>query len=47
LVGKKKFTIKKKKFKKKIPAIILSDNIALRPMDFGPKNFKKKLPANK
>jgi hypothetical protein len=41
LIGKKKFTIKKKKFAKKIPATILSDSIALRQIDFGPKNFKK------
>ena len=41
LIGKKKFNIKKKKFAKKIPAIILSDSIALRQIDFGPKNFKK------
>jgi hypothetical protein len=47
LVGKKKFIIKKKKFIKKIPAIIFSESIALRNKDFGPENFKKKLPANK
>jgi hypothetical protein len=41
LIGKKKFNIKKKKFTKKIPVIILSDSNALRQIDFGPKNFKK------